>query len=142
MDPAVHAEFTGAPAKISEEAGSMFEAFGGLLKGRTLQVVKSRLIIQSWRSVNFAEGDPDSTLITPFTDNKWFHLATPASALCITTTYKKSRPQLNETCLVGIFILICLDVLSICLLSTILLFSCCRLSRHSFTLVFQKQYFP
>lgn len=68
MDPAIHAEFTGAPARISDEAGSVFEAFGGLLKGRTLQVVKSRLIIQSWRSVNFADDDPDSTLIIMFTE--------------------------------------------------------------------------
>jgi activator of HSP90 ATPase len=68
MDSVVHGEFTGAPAKISEEAGSAFEAFGGLLKGRTLQVVKPRLIIQSWRSVNFAADDPDSTLIIMFTE--------------------------------------------------------------------------
>ena len=70
MDPAVHAEFTGGPAKISDEAGSAFEAFGGLLKGRTLQVVKPRLIIQSWRSVNFADDDPDSTLIIMFTEEE------------------------------------------------------------------------
>ena len=67
MDAAIHSEFTGAAAKISDEAGSVFEAFGGLLKGRTLQVVKPRLIIQSWRSVNFADDDPDSTLIIMFT---------------------------------------------------------------------------
>ncbi|MEQ9561367.1 MAG: SRPBCC domain-containing protein [Woeseiaceae bacterium] len=68
MDPAIHAAFTGAPARISDEAGSVFEAFGGLLKGRTLQVVRSRLIVQSWRSVNFADDDPDSTLIIMFTE--------------------------------------------------------------------------
>jgi activator of HSP90 ATPase len=67
MDPEVHGEFTGAPAKISDVAGSAFEAFGGLLLGTTLQVIKSRLIVQSWRSVNFAEDDPDSTLIISFT---------------------------------------------------------------------------
>jgi len=67
MDPAIHTAFTGAPAKISEDAGSAFEAFGGLLHGTTLQVVKHRLIVQSWRSVNFAEEDPDSTLIISFT---------------------------------------------------------------------------
>ena len=67
MDPAIHTAFTGAPATISEEAGSAFEAFGGLLLGTTLQVVKHRLIVQSWRSVNFAEDDPDSTLIISFT---------------------------------------------------------------------------
>jgi activator of HSP90 ATPase len=70
MDPTVHAAFTGASARISEDAGSLFEAFGGLLKGRTLQVVKPRLVIQSWRSVNFANDDPDSTLIIMFTEEE------------------------------------------------------------------------
>ncbi len=66
MDADAHAAFTGAPAKISEEPGSPFEAFGGLLKGTTLQVVKPMLIVQSWRSVNFSDDDPDSTLIISF----------------------------------------------------------------------------
>ena len=67
MDAEIHGEFTGAPAKISDEPGSNFEAFGGLLIGTMLQVVKPRLIVQSWRSVNFADEDPDSTLIISFT---------------------------------------------------------------------------
>lgn len=67
LDPAVHAEFTGAPARIGAAPGAAFEAFGGLLKGRMLQTVKPHLIVQSWRSVNFAEADPDSTLIITFT---------------------------------------------------------------------------
>ncbi|HEX2139093.1 MAG TPA: SRPBCC domain-containing protein [Woeseiaceae bacterium] len=67
MDPRVHGEFTGAPAKICEEPGSPFEAFGGLVSGTTLQVVRHRLIVQSWRSVNFAKTDPNSTLIISFT---------------------------------------------------------------------------
>lgn len=70
MDPEVHGAFTGAPAKISDGPGSPFEAFGGLLVGTTLQVVKPRLIVQSWRSVNFADDDPDSTLIISFTDEE------------------------------------------------------------------------
>jgi len=70
MDSEIHAAFTGEPAKISEVAGSAFEAFGGLLHGTTLQVVKTRLIVQSWRSVNFAKDDPDSTLIISFTPDE------------------------------------------------------------------------
>ncbi len=66
MDAEIHAAFTGAPARISEEPGSPFEAFGGLLTGTMLQVVKPMLIVQSWRSVNFADEDPDSTLIISF----------------------------------------------------------------------------
>jgi activator of HSP90 ATPase len=67
LDPEIHGAFTGAPAKVSDEPGSPFEAFGGLLSGTMLQTVKPRLIVQSWRSVNFAEDDPDSTLIINFT---------------------------------------------------------------------------
>jgi len=66
MDSDVHAAFTAAPAKVSDQPGGPFEAFGGLLTGTMLQVVKSRLIVQSWRSVNFADADPDSTLILAF----------------------------------------------------------------------------
>ena len=61
---------TGAPAKVSDEPGSEFEAFGGLLKGIMLQAVKPRLIVQSWRSVNFADDDPDSTLVIVFTEEE------------------------------------------------------------------------
>lgn len=67
MDSQAHSEITGAPAKISEESDSPFEAFGGLLVGRTIQVVKHRLVVQSWRTVNFRKSDPDSTLIISFT---------------------------------------------------------------------------
>lgn len=67
MSSEIHSEITGAPAKISEESGSAFEAFGGLLVGTTIQVVKNRLIVQYWRTVNFKKADPDSTLIISFT---------------------------------------------------------------------------
>ena len=67
MNAETHAAITGAPAVVSDDAGSAFEAFGGLLSGSMLQVIKSRMIVQSWRSVNFADDDRDSTLILTFT---------------------------------------------------------------------------
>lgn len=70
MDADVHGDFTGLPAKISAEAGSAFEAFGGLLVGTILQAIRPRLIVQSWRSVNFEKEQPDSTLIISFTDEE------------------------------------------------------------------------
>ena len=70
MDADTHSDFTGSPAKISAEAGSAFEAFGGLLVGTTLQAIRPRLIVQSWRSVNFDKDDGDSTLIISFTDEE------------------------------------------------------------------------
>jgi len=66
MDAALHSAATGAPVKISEKPGSPFSAFGGELWGSTLSVIESRLIVQSWRSSNFHDTDPDSTLILSF----------------------------------------------------------------------------
>jgi len=66
-DPAKHAAITGAPVVISVEPGSPFRAFKGALTGATLQIIPQRLVIQSWRSTKFNDGDPDSTLILAFT---------------------------------------------------------------------------
>jgi activator of HSP90 ATPase len=66
MDPALHSAAIGAPVKISEKPGTLFSAFGGDLSGTTLSVVAPRLIVQSWRSNNFHDTDPDSTLILSF----------------------------------------------------------------------------
>jgi Activator of Hsp90 ATPase homolog 1-like protein len=66
MDPATHAEITGAPVVIAAAAGSPFRAFEGSLSGAMLAVVAPVLIVQSWRSVKFADADPDSTLILGF----------------------------------------------------------------------------
>ncbi len=66
LNPALHSAFTGAPVTIGTEPGSPFSAFGGQLSGTMLAVIAPRLIVQSWRSVNFLATDPDSTLILTF----------------------------------------------------------------------------
>ena len=65
-DPAKHAEMTGMPVIISAESGREFRAFNGQLSGTMLVAIPSRLVIQSWRSTHFGDGDPDSTLILAF----------------------------------------------------------------------------
>jgi activator of HSP90 ATPase len=67
LDAALHAAVTGAPVTIVAEAGALFHAFDGQISGAMLSVVPPRLIVQSWRSVNFHADDPDSTLILSFT---------------------------------------------------------------------------
>ncbi len=67
MDPVRHAEITGAPVTIAAAAGSPFRAFEGSLSGTMLAVVAPVIVVQSWRSVKFADADPDSTLILSFT---------------------------------------------------------------------------
>lgn len=66
LDPAEHGAFTGHPVTIAAEPGAEFAAFEGQLSGQILHVVPSRLIVQSWRSTQFRDGDPDSTLILSF----------------------------------------------------------------------------
>ena len=67
IDPANHAAITGAPVAISAEPGAPFQALNGALTGAMLQIIPQRLVIQSWRSTKFNDGDPDSTLILAFT---------------------------------------------------------------------------
>ena len=66
LDPKEHAAFTGAPVKISARVGARFAAFQGALSGTILQLVPNRLIVQSWRSTQFARADLDSTLVLSF----------------------------------------------------------------------------
>jgi len=66
LDPALHSAITGAPVTVGAEPGARFQAFGGQISGATICVLVPRLIVQSWRSTNFGEDDPDSTLILSF----------------------------------------------------------------------------
>ncbi|HXY54212.1 MAG TPA: SRPBCC domain-containing protein [Nitrospirota bacterium] len=66
LSPRAHGAITGGPVTISRTPGSRFRAFGGMITGRTLQVVPKRLIIQSWRGKDWKAGDIDSTLIISF----------------------------------------------------------------------------
>lgn len=67
LSPKGHGAITGGKVLVSPRPGSGFRAFGGALRGRMLQTISSRLIVQSWRSSAFRKDDPDSTLIIRFT---------------------------------------------------------------------------
>lgn len=49
-------EITGAPTDITPKAGSAFSLFGGMIKGRTIELVPHEQIIQAWRVGNWEEG--------------------------------------------------------------------------------------
>ena len=66
LSPRLHAEITGGPVTISRAAGTKFRAFGGMVTGKTLQVVPKRLIIQSWRGKDWKPEDIDSNVIISF----------------------------------------------------------------------------
>jgi len=63
VDAKKHTQSTGAPAKISAKVGSSFSAHDGFITGKNLQLVKDRLIIQSWRGKDWKKDDADSTFI-------------------------------------------------------------------------------
>jgi activator of HSP90 ATPase len=66
LDPAEHAAITGAPVMIAPSPGAPFRAFNGSLTGTILHVEPKRLIVQTWRSVNFPADALDSVLVLSF----------------------------------------------------------------------------
>ena len=66
MDAKKHSEATGGKAKISSMIGSSFSTWDGYITGKTLQLIKGKMILQSWRSSDFKSNDLDSTFILQF----------------------------------------------------------------------------
>jgi activator of HSP90 ATPase len=46
----------GAPTKIAPEAGGNFSLFGGMIEGRTIELVANERIVQAWRAANWEPG--------------------------------------------------------------------------------------
>src|SRR5437773_1895407 len=67
LDSKEHTMITGGnKAKISAIEGAAFTAHDGYIKGRNFQLVKDKLIVQSWRSNDWKKEDIDSTFILSF----------------------------------------------------------------------------
>lgn len=62
MDSDGHAAMTGAPARIDPRVGGQYEAWDGYITGRTLALEPERRIVQTWRTSEFADSDPDSQI--------------------------------------------------------------------------------
>ena len=46
----------GAPTEISAEVGGAFSCFGGMITGRSLELVSGQRIVQAWRAGNWEPG--------------------------------------------------------------------------------------
>ncbi len=58
-----HAAMTGGESATgSTKLGGKFTAWGGYISGRNLTLVPGKRIVQSWRSTQFADTDPDSQI--------------------------------------------------------------------------------
>lgn len=57
LDSKKFSDFTGgAPAKISRDPGGAFSCFGGMITGRTVELVPNQRIVQAWRAGNWPDG--------------------------------------------------------------------------------------
>src|SRR3954468_10310671 len=63
MDAQQHSIATGAPAQITNEEGTGYSVHNGYITGRNLQLIKDKLIVQSWRAQGWDAEDVDSTFI-------------------------------------------------------------------------------
>jgi activator of HSP90 ATPase len=66
MDAKKHSLATGSPAKITNKEGATFFAHGNYITGKNLRLVPGKMIVQSWRSLDWAKTDLDSIFILLF----------------------------------------------------------------------------
>jgi activator of HSP90 ATPase len=69
MDAKLHAMLTGRPAKITKKEGTKFTAYGDYIKGKNLQLLPGKLILQSWRGKDWKKSDLDSVFMLQFEKN-------------------------------------------------------------------------
>jgi activator of HSP90 ATPase len=55
-----HSALTGSPAQVEGRSGGTFSAWDGYIWGVTLEMERPRRILQSWRTSEFPEDEPDS----------------------------------------------------------------------------------
>lgn len=67
LDSDEHAGMTGDTARVSAVVGESFEAWGGYIQGRNLELEAGKRILQSWRTSEFEDSEPDSLLEVVFT---------------------------------------------------------------------------
>ena len=61
-----HSKMTGGQASITAEVGAVFNAWDGYIIGRNLVLEYGKRIVQSWRTVEFDDNEPDSRLEITF----------------------------------------------------------------------------
>ncbi len=57
-----HSEMTGSPASVEPRVGGKFTAWDGYITGKTVELKPYNLIVQAWRTTEFAETDADSRI--------------------------------------------------------------------------------
>jgi len=60
MDSEKHSEMTGGAANISNVIGAGFDAWDGYIEGENIKLEPNKKILQSWRTPEFEDDEPDS----------------------------------------------------------------------------------
>ena len=66
LDSDLHTQMTGGKAEVSNQVGAKFTAWDGYIEGKNLDLEPPSRILQSWRTSDFGENDPDSILEITF----------------------------------------------------------------------------
>jgi activator of HSP90 ATPase len=56
LDAKQFSAFSGAPAEIDRNPGGAFSCFGGVITGRSVELVPNKRIVQAWRVKMWPEG--------------------------------------------------------------------------------------
>lgn len=62
MDSTEHSAFMGGEARIEARPGGLYAAWDNYIQGKILDLEPGERILQTWRTRDFPEGHPDSTL--------------------------------------------------------------------------------
>ena len=62
LDSRAHTAMTGGKATASTREGAAFTAWDGYISGRNIKLEPGRRIVQSWRTTQFTDADPDSQI--------------------------------------------------------------------------------
>jgi iron complex transport system substrate-binding protein len=68
LDARRHGQFTGGAATVEPRIGGRHTAWDGYIEGTILELLPGERIVQSWRSLDFPQGAPDSRLEILLTD--------------------------------------------------------------------------
>ncbi len=62
LDSKQHSAFTGSKAKINSKIGGTYTAWDKYISGKTIMLQPYSRIVQSWRTTEFHDSYPDSTV--------------------------------------------------------------------------------
>lgn len=96
MDAKKHSASIGAPVSIQKKEGTKYTAHGSYITGKNLQLVKDKMIVQSWRSSDFKKADLDSILILLFEEKSKDAILTMVHANLPDHQYQQIKDGWNE----------------------------------------------